>query len=44
MNPGRHEIVWDGRDDAGAPVASGVYLVRLAGGDESQVRRITLLK
>ena len=25
---GRHAIQWDGRDDAGRPVASGVYFVR----------------
>ncbi len=44
VEPGRHEVVWDGRDDAGAPVASGVYLVWLVGGGTSQVRRITLVK
>jgi photosystem II stability/assembly factor-like uncharacterized protein len=26
---GTHEFVWDGRTDAGAPVAAGVYVVRL---------------
>jgi agmatine/peptidylarginine deiminase len=26
---GRHEIAWDGRDDAGRPVAGGVYYFRL---------------
>jgi choice-of-anchor B domain-containing protein len=27
---GRHEVVWDGRDDRGRGVASGVYYVRLS--------------
>ncbi len=26
--PGRHTVEWDGRDDRGGPVASGVYFVR----------------
>lgn len=25
---GRHDIIWNGRNGEGAPVASGVYLVR----------------
>ncbi len=34
---GRHEVVWQGRDDAGQSLASGVYLaqVRTAGGVSS---------
>ena len=28
-NTGQHHTVWDGRDDRGKPVASGVYLYRL---------------
>jgi hypothetical protein len=30
LEAGRHWMVWDGRNDAGAPVATGVYLARLA--------------
>jgi len=42
---GEHEIVFDGRDDAGRAMASGVYLTRLGlGGNETQVRKIQLLK
>jgi flagellar hook assembly protein FlgD len=29
MIPGRHEIVWDGRDANGGKVASGVYFYRV---------------
>jgi len=41
---GSHERVWDGRDGAGRPQASGLYLAQLrwAGGAES--RRLLLLK
>ena len=35
-------VVWDGRDDAGAPVGSGVYFARLASGDLE--RRVKLVR
>jgi hypothetical protein len=41
---GHHEVLWHGRDDAGWPVASGVYLCRLRVADFVQVRRVTLVK
>ncbi len=44
LSAGSHQLHWDGRDDAGRPVGSGVYLAQLihAGGRES--RRLVLLK
>jgi hypothetical protein len=41
---GYHQIVWDGRDDAGKPVASGVYLYRLESQGQMESRRLLLLK
>jgi hypothetical protein len=41
---GRHEIVWNGTDDAGAPVASGVYFARLDADDATDVNKMMLLK
>jgi hypothetical protein len=41
---GRHTRKWDGRDDAGGPVPSGVYYVRLIAGDYRATRRAVLLK
>ena len=41
---GRHEIVWDGRDAAGRPVASGIYLARLEAAGATATRRLVLLK
>jgi len=41
---GTNEVPWDGRDDAGRPVASGVYLVRVATPAEARVTRALLLK
>lgn len=41
---GEHEIRWDGRNDGGAAVASGVYWVRAAMGTHVQTAKVTLLK
>ena len=42
--PGLHEVVWNGRNDAGQSVASGMYLYRIEAGPYSQVRKMTLTK
>jgi len=44
MPGGRHTVVWNGRDDDGRTVSSGVYFVRLACSGEAQTRKIALLK
>lgn len=41
---GRHEAVWEGLDDAGRPVAAGVYHCRLESGGQVASRRLTLVK
>ncbi|MCB1182089.1 S8 family serine peptidase [bacterium] len=41
---GRHVRVWQGQDDAGRSMPSGVYFYRLQAGDEVFTRRMTLLK
>ncbi|RKY59295.1 MAG: hypothetical protein DRP95_05200 [Candidatus Latescibacterota bacterium] len=41
---GEYAISWDGRDDAGKPVASGVYIVRLRGRTGGIARRLVLLR
>jgi hypothetical protein len=41
---GSHEALWDGRDDAGRGVASGVYLMQLRGSDFTESRAATLLR
>lgn len=44
MEAGQHRLVWNGLDEAGRPVASGVYLYRLEGKGFSQSRKMLLLK
>jgi hypothetical protein len=41
---GRHTIDWDGRDDSGAGVASGVYFARLEAGATVERRRMVVLR
>lgn len=37
---GEGTVVWDGRDDAGAPVRAGVYWVRLTSGEAAIAQRV----
>ena len=41
---GMHQLDWDGRDETGRLVASGVYFVRLNIGSELATRKVTLLR
>jgi len=41
---GVHEVVWDGRGDDGAPVASGAFFYQLQTESSTRVRRMLLLR
>jgi hypothetical protein len=43
-NSGDHAVAWDGKDDNGYTVASGVYLCCLLSGKEISSRKITMLR
>ncbi|MCF7911307.1 MAG: DUF1565 domain-containing protein [Candidatus Cloacimonetes bacterium] len=41
---GKHSVIWQGRDDKGNRLASGIYLTRLRAGRHSSTRKMILLK
>jgi hypothetical protein len=41
---GTFDVSWDGRDDSGARVATGLYFVELAAGTERSTERVLLLR
>jgi len=41
---GNHTVTWNGQDDIGASVASGVYFYRIEAGDYSDCRKMLLMK
>ena len=44
LSAGPHTIVWNGTDDQGMPLASGVYLYRLEVAGESLTRKMILMR
>lgn len=44
LPPGRYDIIWDGRNEAGQTVASGVYLYRLRIGRFVATRKMVLVR
>lgn len=41
---GRHVAIWNGQDDAGKRVASGVYFATFRSGDQKHTRKMTVVK
>ena len=44
LAPGKHQIVWKGKDKFGKSISSGVYFYKLQNGNESKTRKMILLK
>lgn len=44
QSAGAHEVQWDGTNDAGQPVTSGLYFYQLNTADQSLSRRMVLLR
>jgi hypothetical protein len=41
---GNHQIIWNGKDNSGNDIASGVYFYKLTAGEKSIIKRMTLLR
>jgi flagellar hook assembly protein FlgD len=41
---GLNVITWDGKNDVGKDVASGIYFYRLAAGQHSAIKKMVMLK
>ncbi len=44
MNPGVYMVDWDGKDEKGRLVSSGIYFYRMRAGDFSETKKMVLLK
>ncbi len=44
MKAGVHAVIWDGRDDSGNPVSSGIYLINLKSGEHTSTGRMLMMK
>jgi hypothetical protein len=42
--PGTYEVIWDGKDESGDQVASGVYFYKLGTQDFSQTKKMVLIR
>ena len=40
LEPGSHAVTWDGRNDAGAPVGSGLYFARIETEGRTRMQRV----
>lgn len=44
MEPGSHSVVWDGKDNLGQPVASGIYFYELRTGEVRKARKMIVIR
>ncbi len=44
MEPGQHKVTWNGKNDQGEKVSSGIYLYTLKAADQTFTRKMVILK
>ena len=43
MDPGEHVLTWNGRFKSGQTAPAGVYVIRIAAGNEELTRKVTII-
>ncbi|MGB5136934.1 MAG: FlgD immunoglobulin-like domain containing protein, partial [Candidatus Zixiibacteriota bacterium] len=41
---GDHSVEWDGRDQSGSQVSSGIYFYKMIAGGSTQTRKMIMMK
>ena len=44
QNAGKYTVVWDGKNNGGVNVASGIYFLKMKADNFSKVRKMTLIR
>jgi hypothetical protein len=44
LTPGLHHVAWNGRNESGAPVGSGVYFVKMRAGEKVITERVAVVR
>jgi hypothetical protein len=44
QSPGKYQIIWDGRDNQGKEVSSGIYFYQLEAGNSTGTKKLVLIK
>ncbi len=44
MSAGQHSVTWDGRDERGQMLGSGMYFAKMVAGDYIQIRKMVLVR
>lgn len=44
LDAGRHEIIWDGKDESGKKLASGAYFCRMTAGTFAESQKLVLIR
>jgi flagellar hook assembly protein FlgD len=44
FSPGTHKVIWNGTDDSGKAVSSGIYFYKMKAGDYTETRKMLLMK
>jgi hypothetical protein len=44
MDAGTHNVIWDGKDEHGSQVASGIYFYKLRSGDYEDTKKMVMMK